>query len=91
MWLDSGDIDGIDSLWSTQFIGLTTNNTLLNKEVQNGIYDDLVPKAAKLVEKLPEDFQVRETAVYLEPLSWFEIGAKVQMWRQCGTPYRRRQ
>ncbi len=65
LWLDSGDIESIDSLWNAEFSGLTTNNTLLNKEVQNGTYDDLVPKAAKLVEKLPEDVQVREIAFIL--------------------------
>ena len=49
LWLDTGDIDAIRSLWTREFSALTTNNTLLNKEVQKGIYDDLVPEAAGLL------------------------------------------
>src|SRR5262245_11323986 len=49
LWLDTGDIDAARSLWTREFQALTTNNTLLNKEVQKGIYDELVPDAAALV------------------------------------------
>ena len=49
MWLDTGDIEATHKLWTKEFTALTTNNTLLNKEVQKGLYDQLVPKAAKLV------------------------------------------
>ena len=48
-WLDTGDIDAIHELWTQEFTSLTTNNTLLNKEVQKGIYDALVPEAAKML------------------------------------------
>jgi transaldolase len=53
LWLDSGDIDEITPLWTREFTALTTNNTLLNKEVQKGTYDDLLPKAAKLLSEFP--------------------------------------
>ena len=49
LWLDTGDVDAISELWAKEFVALTTNNTLLNKEVQKGIYDELVPKAARIV------------------------------------------
>ncbi|HLU38682.1 MAG TPA: transaldolase family protein [Planctomycetota bacterium] len=49
LWLDTGDVDAIAELWTREFTALTTNNTLLNKEVQKGIYDATVPEAAKLV------------------------------------------
>lgn len=49
LWLDTGDVEATQKLWTKEFTALTTNNTLLNKEVQKGIYDQLVPKAAKLV------------------------------------------
>lgn len=49
LWLDTGDIDAARTLWKQQFVALTTNNTLLNKEVQKGIYDELVPSTAKLL------------------------------------------
>ncbi|HUI05692.1 MAG TPA: transaldolase family protein [Verrucomicrobiae bacterium] len=49
LWLDTGDIDEASKLWNSAFDALTTNNTLLNKEIQKGIYDDLVSKAAAAV------------------------------------------
>jgi transaldolase len=49
LWLDTGDMDGAARLWTGDFSALTTNNTLLNAEVQKGIYDDLVKKAASLL------------------------------------------
>jgi transaldolase len=49
LWLDTGDIDEAAKLWNSSFDALTTNNTLLNKEIQKGIYDDLVAKAARVV------------------------------------------
>lgn len=49
LWLDTGDIDAARELWVQEFVALTTNNTLLNKEVQKGIYDRLVPDVASLL------------------------------------------
>jgi transaldolase len=49
LWLDTGDIDEAGKLWNSSFDALTTNNTLLNREIQKGIYDDLVAKAARAV------------------------------------------
>ena len=37
LWLDTGDIDAARELWVREFDALTTNNTLLNKEVQKGL------------------------------------------------------
>ena len=49
LWLDTGDMDEAGKLWNSSFDALTTNNTLLNKEIQKGIYDDVVAKAARVV------------------------------------------
>jgi transaldolase len=49
LWLDTGDIVEALRLWSSEFEALTTNNTLLNKEVQKGIYDDLIRKAVSTI------------------------------------------
>lgn len=49
LWLDTGDKDEASKLWNSSFQALTTNNTLLNKEIQKGIYDPLVKKAAAAV------------------------------------------
>lgn len=32
--LDTGDPDDISALWTVEFSALTTNNTLLNREIQ---------------------------------------------------------
>ncbi len=48
-WLDTGDMDEASRLWSNEFTALTTNNTLLNKEIQKGIYDAWIPQAAAAV------------------------------------------
>lgn len=46
LWLDTGDMDQATALWNPSFKALTTNNSLLNKEIQKGIYDSWVPLAA---------------------------------------------
>jgi len=60
LWLDTGDLEEAKTLWCSDFEALTTNNTLLNKEVQKGIYDDLISEigdairevAPKIVERM---------------------------------------
>ena len=47
LWLDTGDIEAIDGLWGQELSAVTTNNTLLNREVQKDTYDKLVPEAAQ--------------------------------------------
>lgn len=41
-WLDTGDLQAAEQVWDPKFQALTTNNSLLNKEVQQGSYDDLI-------------------------------------------------
>ena len=69
LWLDTGDITAIETLWTREFTALTTNNTLLNREVQKGTYDELVPAAASALRKafpeLDEAFLIREVAFVL--------------------------
>ena len=54
LWLDTGDIEAIENLWTSELSALTTNNTLLNKEVQKGIYDDLIVEAARMLDDYPD-------------------------------------
>lgn len=65
IWLDTGDIDEASRLWCSEMSALTTNNTLLNKEIQKGIYDDLIPEAAGLLEELDAQAKVIEIAFIL--------------------------
>ncbi|GDY11502.1 hypothetical protein LBMAG53_03790 [Planctomycetota bacterium] len=64
-WLDTGDLDEAGRLWCASFSALTTNNTLLNKEVQKGLYDGLVRETHALVRQLPAQDQVVEIAFLL--------------------------
>lgn len=49
LWLDTGSLDESAELWTREMTALTTNNSLLNNEVQKGIYDDLIGEAAALL------------------------------------------
>lgn len=51
LWLDTGDIEEAEKLWCSDFEALTTNNTLLNNEIQKGIYDDLIHDVAEAIRK----------------------------------------
>lgn len=65
LWLDTGDIDAASPLYTSEFTALTTNNTLLNKEVQKGTYDELVRKLAVELKDLDEQTRVIEIAFIL--------------------------
>lgn len=52
LWLDTGDLEEARALWTGEMTALTTNNTLLNKEVQKGQYDDLIRQAARMLRGL---------------------------------------
>jgi transaldolase len=54
LWLDSGSIDDIQEVWTREFSALTTNNTLLNKEIQTGQYDTLIQEASRMLDEYGE-------------------------------------
>jgi transaldolase len=47
LWLDTGDADAARALWTSEFTNLTTNNTLVNKEVQRGTLDRVAQEAGR--------------------------------------------
>ncbi|MHC4156518.1 MAG: transaldolase family protein [Planctomycetota bacterium] len=53
LWLDTGSIADSQDLWTREFSALTTNNTLLNREVQTGRYDSLICEAAQMLSAYP--------------------------------------
>jgi transaldolase len=65
LWLDTGDIEAAGSLWTDEFTALTTNNTLLNREVQKGIYDELIGRADGILEDLAPRYRIAEIAFIL--------------------------
>jgi transaldolase len=83
LWLDTGDMDAAAELWAGDFTALTTNNTLLNNEVQKGIYDGLVGGAAELLSDLDPQQRVLEIAFILNVLHGLRLanrfGGKVSV------------
>lgn len=65
LWLDTGDMEEAETNWTAEMSALTTNNTLLNNEIQKGIYDVFISEAKHLVKDLPEEDRVREIAFIL--------------------------
>lgn len=65
LWLDTGDLEAAAGLWTRDFSALTTNNTLLNREIQKGIYDAVIGQAGELLAGLPVDHQVLEIGFIL--------------------------
>jgi len=69
LWLDTGDLKEAEANWCAQFAGLTTNNTLVNHEVQTGAYDELIPRASAELRKanpgLTEEELIREIGFVL--------------------------
>lgn len=63
-WLDTGDIEAAQAEWDPAFEALTTNNSLLNREIQKGTYDKLIPRAAQAIRAANPDLS--ESAMLLE-------------------------
>ncbi|WP_010663443.1 transaldolase family protein [Marinilabilia salmonicolor] len=68
LWLDTGDIEAIDQLITPEVSAVTTNNTLLNKEVQKGIYDKIIKENAGRFDELPPQKRIVEIAFLLNAL-----------------------
>jgi transaldolase len=76
LWLDTGDITEAEANWSAEMTALTTNNTLLNNEIQKGIYDDFIPSALELVRHLPLNEQIKEIAFILNARHGLRLARK---------------
>jgi transaldolase len=76
LWLDTGDIDEALANWSAEMSALTTNNTLLNNEIQKGIYDMFISEAKTIVKSLPPDEQVKEIAFMLNARHGLRLASK---------------
>lgn len=76
LWLDTGDMDEAGANWTAEMTALTTNNTLLNNEIQKGIYDSFVPRALELVSHLSVNGQVKEIAFILNARHGLRLAKK---------------
>jgi transaldolase len=76
LWLDTGDMEEAEANWTAEMSALTTNNTLLNNEIQKGIYDNFISDARSLVKGLPPDEQVKEIAFMLNARHGLRLAAR---------------
>jgi len=65
LWLDTGDMEEAEANWTSEMSALTTNNTLLNNEIQKGIYDVFISEAKSIVRDLPIEERIKEIAFIL--------------------------
>ena len=76
LWLDTGDMEEAEKIWSPEMTALTTNNTLVNKEIQKGIYDSFITDAKEIVKSLPLKQQVIEIAFILNARHGLRLAKK---------------
>lgn len=76
LWLDTGDAEEAEANWSSEMAALTTNNTLLNSEIQKGIYDVFISEAKGVVRDLPQEERVREIAFILNARHALRLASK---------------
>jgi len=91
LWLDTGDMDEAEANWSAEMSALTTNNTLLNNEIQKGIYDNFISEAKSIVKDLPAEDRVKEIAFILNARHGLRLakrfGGYVSVELHTGTAY----
>jgi transaldolase len=76
LWLDTGDMEEAEANWSAEMSALTTNNTLLNNEIQKGIYDIFISEAKSIVRDLPHEERVKEIAFILNARHGLRLASK---------------
>jgi transaldolase len=76
LWLDTGDIEEAEANWTAEMSALTTNNTLLNTEIQKGIYDVFISEAKSIVRELPQEERVKEIAFILNARHGLRLAQK---------------
>jgi transaldolase len=76
LWLDTGNIEEAEVNWSAEMGALTTNNTLLNNEIQRGIYDIFIFEAKHLLNGLPMEEKVKEIAFIINARHGLRLASK---------------
>jgi len=76
LWLDTGDMEEAEANWTAEMAALTTNNSLLNNEIQKGIYDVFISEAKSVVRDLPHEERVKEIAFILNARHALRLASK---------------
>jgi transaldolase len=69
-------MDEAEANWSLEMCALTTNNSLLNNEIQKGIYDIFISEAKSVVRDLPQGERVKEIAFILNARHALRLASK---------------
>ncbi len=76
LWLDTGDMEEAEANWTSEMSALTTNNTLLNNEIQKGSYDVFISESKSIVRDLPQEDRVKEIAFILNARHGLRLAQK---------------
>jgi len=76
IWLDTGDLEEAARIWTAEMSALTTNNTLLNKEIQKGIYDEYIGEANKALKGMDLKSRILEIAFILNAKHGLRLAEK---------------
>jgi transaldolase len=76
LWLDTGDMEEAEANWTAEMSALTTNNTLLNTEIQKGIYDVFISEAKSVVRDLSPEDRIKEIAFILNARHGLRLSSK---------------
>ncbi len=76
LWLDTGDMEEAEVNWTAEMSALTTNNTLLNNEIQKGIYDIFISEAKSVVRDLPFEDRIKEISFILNARHALRLASK---------------
>ncbi|NSW93566.1 MAG: transaldolase [Bacteroidales bacterium] len=76
IWLDTGDIAEAEANWTSEMSALTTNNTLLNNEIQKGEYDIYISEAKSLIRELPPQDRIKEVAFIINARHGLRLATK---------------
>lgn len=76
LWLDTGDVEVAEANWTAEMSALTTNNTLLNNEIQKGNYDVFISESKSIVRDLPQEDRVKEIAFILNARHGLRLAQK---------------
>lgn len=75
LWLDTGDAQAAEKVWSPELEALTTNNTLVNQVVQTGTMDGLISYAAREIRKAQPGISEKDLIIEIG----FLVNAKIAL------------
>jgi transaldolase len=75
LWLDTGDLQAAEKVWSPEVDSLTTNNTLVNQVVQTGAMDGIIAYATRRIRDARPDISDRDLVIELA----FLVNAKIAL------------